>query len=196
MALQLEEIRWLFLAHGEDIYGAEAVTQQQHALQCAHLAELAGASPELVAAALLHDLGHLIKTGTPARQAGKLRTVDDAHQYMAVPFLRGVFTDAVIEPIRLHVDAKRYLCFVDKHYRASLSHVSQHSLELQGGPFTLDQARDFVARPFASDAVALRRWDDLAKDPAATPPSWEHYSGILQSVRLPSAIAAIAATEA
>lgn len=190
MALQIEEIRALFLAYGADPYGAEAVTQQQHALQCAHLAERAGASTHLVAAALLHDLGHLVKPGNPPRKPGKLRDVDDTHQYMAIPFLRGVFPEAVLEPIRLHVDAKRYLCFVDRHYWDSLSPVSQRSLELQGGTFTLEQARNFVAKPFANDAVALRRWDDLAKDPAATPPPWEHYSGILQAARLPLAMTA------
>ena len=190
MALAIEDIKELFLAHGEDRYGAEAVSQQQHARQCAHLAELAGASPELVAAALLHDLGHLIKTGNPVRHTVTPRAVDDVHQYVAIPFLRGVFSDAVLQPICLHVDAKRYLCFVDKSYWAGLSAVSQHSLELQGGPFTLEQARDFVVRPFANDAVALRRWDDLAKDPDATPPAWEHYARILQAVRLPSAMAA------
>lgn len=190
MALAIEDIQQLFLAHGEGRYGAEAVSQQQHALQCAHLAELAGATPELVAAALLHDLGHLIKTGNPVRQAEKGRAVDDVHQYVAIPFLRGLFSDAVLQPICLHVDAKRYLCFVDKNYWASLSAVSQRSLELQGGPFTLEQARDFVVRPFANDAVALRRWDDLAKDPDATPPAWEHYARILQAVRLHSAVTA------
>ncbi|MDB5965980.1 MAG: hypothetical protein JWQ72_2480 [Polaromonas sp.] len=189
MALQIHEIGALFVAHGEDPYGAEAVTQEQHALQCAHLAERAGAAPALIAAALLHDLGHLIKPGNPVRKPGRpggLRAIDDAHQYMAIPFLRGLFPDSVLEPIRLHVDAKRYLCFVDKHYWASLSPVSQHSLAPQGGASTLEQARDFVALPFANDAVALRRWDDQAKDPTATPPSWEHYSGVLQSARRPS----------
>ncbi len=190
MPLAIEDIKQLFLSHGEDLYGAEAVSQQQHALQCAHLAEIAGASHELVAAALLHDLGHLIQTGNPVRRAGEQRVVDDVHQYVAIPFLRGVFPDAVLQPVRLHVDAKRYLCFVDKNYWAGLSAVSQRSLELQGGPFTLEQARDFVVQPFANDAVALRRWDDLAKDPAASPPVWDHYARILQAVRLPSAMAA------
>lgn len=176
MALTLEEITELFETQGAVQYGAEAINQHQHALQCAHLAERSGASVELVAAALLHDLGHLLTTRAPARVAGG----DDLHQYLALPFLRGVFPDAVLEPIRLHVDAKRYLCHVDSRYRSCLSPASQRSLALQGGPFSDDEATAFMAQPFAADAVELRRWDDLAKDPAATPPGWTHYLGVLE----------------
>jgi phosphonate degradation associated HDIG domain protein len=176
MALTLEEITDLFETQGVSQYGSEAINQLQHALQCAHLAERSGASVELVAAALLHDLGHLLTTRAPARAAGG----DDLHQYMALPFLRGVFPDAVLEPIRLHVDAKRYLCHVDSCYQACLSPASQRSLALQGGPFFDDEAAAFMAQPFAADAVELRRWDDLAKDPAATPPGWTHYLGVLE----------------
>lgn len=175
MALQIEEITKLFHAQGAVQYGGEAINQQQHALQCAHLAEQAGASPELVAAALLHDLGHLLAP----KNASPSGDIDDVHQYVAIPFLRGVFPDAVIEPIRLHVDAKRFLCQADPGYWASLSPASRHSLELQGGPFSGDAAAAFIAHAFATDAVALRRWDDLAKNPAATPPGWAHYVAVL-----------------
>ena len=175
MTLKLEEITSLFAVKGAAQYGSEAISQLQHALQCAHLAEQAGASAELVTAALLHDLGHLVSTATESRADG----VDDLHQYMAIPFLRGVFSDAVLMPIGLHVDAKRYLCFADQRYHATLSRASQRSLGLQGGPFTQEQAAVFIAKPFATDAVALRRWDDLAKDPTATTPTWSHYASVM-----------------
>lgn len=177
MALTINQITALFHAQGAVQYGSEAINQLQHALQCAHLAEQAGASPELTAAALLHDLGHLLAPGDSAQA---LKT-DDVHQYVAIPFLRSLFPDAVIEPIRLHVDAKRYLYRMDKHYRASLSPESQRSLVLQGGPFSEDESARFMAQAFATDAVALRRWDDRAKDPAATPPDWAHYLRVLKS---------------
>jgi phosphonate degradation associated HDIG domain protein len=179
MALQIGQITELFLAQGAVQYGSEAINQQQHALQCAHLAEQAGGSAELIAAALLHDLGHLLP-----KAASKAAGVDDLHQYLAVPFLRGVFGEAVLEPIRMHVDAKRYLCHVDKHYWAGLSPASQRSLALQGGTFSEEEAAAFIAQPFATDAVALRRWDDLAKDPAATPPGWAHYVAVLERASL------------
>lgn len=176
MALDIEEITTLFQTRGAAQYGGEAISQLQHALQCAHLAERSGASPELVAAALLHDLGHLLVQREPAKAGG----VDDLHQFLALPFLRGVFPDAVLEPIRMHVDAKRYLCQVDSAYQASLSPASQRSLALQGGSFSGEEAAAFMAQAFAADAVALRRWDDQAKDPAATPPDWAHYIGVLE----------------
>lgn len=176
MALTLEQITVLFQAQGAEQYGSEAVSQLQHALQCAHLAERAGGSAELIAAALLHDLGHLLAPEPADPACDK----DDLHQYMAIPFLRGVFSPAVIEPVRLHVDAKRYLCRVEKHYLAGLSSASRHSLGVQGGTYSSSEAAAFIARPHATDAVALRRWDDLAKDPAAKPPDWTHYAGILE----------------
>ena len=178
MALTLDEIIGLLQVQGAAQYGREAVSQQQHALQCAHLAERAGAPPELVAAALLHDLGHLLATCAPVSAAAS--GSDDLHQYLALPFLRGGFPDAVLEPIRMHVDAKRYLCGVDAGYWASLSPASQRSLVLQGGPFSAEEAASFLMQPFAADAVALRRWDDGAKDPAATPPALAHYGGFLE----------------
>jgi phosphonate degradation associated HDIG domain protein len=176
MALTLDEIAELFHANGAVQYGAEAVSQQQHALQCAHLAEQAGATPALVAAALLHDLGHLL---VPGRLPGS-RGGDDLHQFMALPFLRGVFPEDVLAPIRLHVDAKRYLCQADAAYWAGLSPASKRSLVLQGGPFSEEEAVAFMGQDFATDAVALRRWDDLAKDPNASTPDWTYYAAVLQ----------------
>ncbi|WP_395055889.1 phosphonate degradation HD-domain oxygenase [Polaromonas sp.] len=174
--LTLDEITELFHANGAVQYGAEAVTQQQHALQCAHLAEQAGATPALIAAALLHDLGHLLAP----EQRPKAASADDLHQFMALPFLRGVFPEAVLAPIRMHVDAKRYLCRVDPSYWSGLSLASRRSLVLQGGPFSANQAHAFMAQAFAADAVALRRWDDSAKSPEASTPSWTHYAAVLQ----------------
>lgn len=180
MALQIEQITELFNTQGAVQYGSEAVSQQQHALQCAYLAEQAGGGAELVAAALLHDLGHLLPTvSSNKNKAG----VDDLHQYLAIPFLRGVFPEAVLAPIGLHVDAKRYLCQEDRHYQDSLSPASQRSLVLQGGPFSIEQARAFIEQPFATDAVALRRWDDCAKNPNASTPDWAHYVRVLMQAQ-------------
>ena len=183
MALQIDQITEIFNVHGTVQYGQEAITQQQHALQCAHLAELAGASSELIAAALIHDLGHLLMAITPLRVVDEVAVSNDMHQYAVIPFLRGVFPPAVLEPIRLHVDAKRYLCRLDETYWSSLSPASQRSLQLQGGAFSNEEALAFVKRPFSGDAVALRRWDDMAKDPKASPPRWHHYAKALQSAR-------------
>lgn len=178
MPLAIDQIIRLYRTEGAARYGMEAVSQEQHALQCAFLAEQAGAGAQLVAAALLHDLGHLLYAHEERIPA------DDLHEYRALPFLRGEYPEAVIQPVRLHVAAKRYLCAVEPHYRGTLSPASQRSLDLQGGPFDGDEVARFLAEPYAMDGVALRRWDDHAKSPTRPTPGWEHYRGILQRAAL------------
>ncbi len=175
MALSLDDIRHLFERYGGLAYSGEPVSQLQHALQTACLAEEANARAELVVAALLHDLGHLLNLqgDTPTQ-----RGIDDLHQYFALPFLRPLFDDAVLEPIRLHVDAKRCLCAIDASYHARLSPDSVRSLELQGGIFDDESARAFLSKPWAEDAMSLRRWDDAAKDAARVTPPLAHYLDI------------------
>ena len=179
MALDIDDIIELYRTAGAARYGMEAVSQEQHALQCAQLAEQAGCPPLLVAAALLHDLGHLVKV---ERRAGDAK--NDLHEFVAIPFLRGMFPEAVIEPIRMHVDAKRYLCATQPGYWDTLSPASRRSLELQGGPFTTDEAQRFIAQPFAYNAVSLRRLDDCAKSPTAITPGWGHYRRVLERAAL------------
>lgn len=166
--LTLADIEQLFAQRGGEQYSGEPVTQLQHALQTAHQAEAEGASDELVTAALLHDLGHLLHDfgDTPS-----LRGVDDVHQYRALPFLRGLFSDDVLNAIKFHVDAKRYLCATRAEYHAALSEDSKRSLILQGGIFSANEAESFIAQAGAAAAVRLRIWDDLAKaDGLVTPP--------------------------
>lgn len=185
MALSLDDIARLFDAKGDRLYSGEPVTQLEHALQSAQLAERSGASEALVTAAFLHDLGHLIND---QGETPTLRGVDDKHQYVALPFLRGLFGDEVLQPIKLHVDAKRYLCvhgdgtLSGAEYWAALSEDSKRSLELQGGVFTAAEAHAFIAQPFAADAVRLRRWDDLAKVEGAATPPLSHYLAVAARV--------------
>jgi phosphonate degradation associated HDIG domain protein len=158
----------LFDAKGGSQYGREAVTQREHALQAAALAERDGASASLIAAALLHDLGHLLhELPEDAPDEG----VDDRHEELAASWLATRFGPEVAEPVRLHVEAKRYLCAIDPAYHGHLSAPSRLSLELQGGPMSESECEAFEASPMALQAVALRRWDDAAKEPGrVTPP--------------------------
>ncbi|KVH72383.1 phosphohydrolase [Burkholderia ubonensis] len=176
MALTLEEIRSLYQEHGHVAYSGEPVTQLEHALQSGLLAEEAGADDALVAAAFLHDLGHLLNRQGETPSA---RGIDDLHQYYVLPFLRPLLPDAVLEPIRLHVDAKRCLCRTDAGYFESLSPDSVRSLALQGGVFSEEEAAAFLRRPFAEDALRLRRWDDMAKAEGRATPDLDHYMEIV-----------------
>ena len=157
-AQSIDEVLALFERWGPERYDEE-VTQLEHALQCAALAREAGAPDALVAAALLHDVGHLLELA-----GGRFRSdADEHHESRGARYLSGLFGPDVTRPIALHVQAKRYLCTVDAGYAAALSVGSTTSLQKQGGPMSPPQATAFERQPGAEDAVQLRRWDDEAK---------------------------------
>jgi phosphonate degradation associated HDIG domain protein len=170
--LTLDGVIDLLVERGGSDYGDEPVTQFAHALQAAAMAEGEGADPPLVAAALLHDVGHLIAK----RRSGE----NDRHEQIAAGVLSRVFGPEVAEPVRLHVDAKRWLCTTEPGYFATLSPASVHSLELQGGPFTPDEAAAFTRGRHAEAATRLRRWDDAAKRPDAPVKPLADYRRLLQ----------------
>jgi phosphonate degradation associated HDIG domain protein len=184
MSLSISDICFLFARKGGRADDGEPVTQLEHALQAAARAEASGASPAIVTAALLHDLGHMLNDqgDTPT-----LRGIDDVHQYAALPFLRGLFDDDVLSPIKLHVDAKRYLCATRGDYYDALSVDSKRSLALQGGIFSKAQAHAFIAQPHAHHAVEVRLWDDLAKIAGAPTPPLAHFVPIMEAAQRPSA---------
>jgi len=156
------EILDLYARKGDLAYEGEGISQIAHGWQCGQLALRAGASPALQLASWLHDLGHLLTdlVGTPT-----LAGVDDRHEATAAALLDPLWGPAVSEPVRMHVDAKRYLVAVRPEYRESLSEDSQRSLVLQGGAMTPDECRRFHAQPYALDAQRLRSWDDQGKRP-------------------------------
>ncbi|MEW4568200.1 phosphonate degradation HD-domain oxygenase [Tautonia sp. JC769] len=176
-------IRRLFLDRGHAEYGGEAVSQLQHALQAADLARRSGAAPALIAAALLHDIGHLLHDlPEDATQQG----VDDHHEGLAGRWLSRHFGAEVVEPVRLHVAAKRFLCAVEPMYREQLSPPSRLSLQLQGGPMAAEEVEQFRSSPHHEAAVSLRRWDDEAKDPNADVPEFDTYLPLLEAALAPA----------
>ncbi len=174
----LATIERLFVEHGAARYelnDAEGVSQLEHALQCATHAAHAGADDELVAAALLHDIGHLIYN--PAEFA--LDTENDYHETRGAAFL-ALLGPAVIEPIRLHVDAKRYLCTIEPCYFDALSEGSKQSLAFQGGPFSVVDAEAFLDRAHAAQAILLRRWDERSKVKGESTPPLSQYLHVVE----------------
>jgi gamma-butyrobetaine dioxygenase len=174
----VEVIAELFASEGAAGYLGESVTQAVHMLQAAALAEHDGADDALIAAALLHDVGHFAGIGTGH---DLVNATDNRHAETGAAWLSRWFGEEVTEPVRLHVDAKRYLCASVPGYTASLSAASAHTLGVQGGPMrgTAELAR-FEVNPYAAAACRVRRWDDAAKDPEAPTPSFEHFRPILQ----------------
>jgi phosphonate degradation associated HDIG domain protein len=174
----IETIFDVFRKAGERDYGNERVTQTAHALQCGWLAEKAGAGSALITAALLHDIGHLVNPDDrPATKRGE----DGFHEVVGCDYLSNWFGPDVTEPIMWHVAAKRYLTATDPGYFDTLSQGSVRSLELQGGPFNAERATQFIERPYATDAVALRRWDEGAKVVGLETPPLEHFRPHLEA---------------
>lgn len=168
----------LFETRGAIDCAGEPVTQLEHAVQCAALAEADGANAALISAALLHDIGHLVPD--PGDNA-VAEHIDDRHETRGREWLARWFGEPVTEPVRLHVNAKRALTATDPGYFATLSLASRRSLELQGGRFSASLAAGFIALPFAADAVRLRRWDEAAKMAGKPTPGLSHFRRHLEA---------------
>ncbi len=175
----LDQLAELFAGQGAGDYLGEPVTQAQHMLQAADLARRAGASDELVAAALLHDVGHFrgVLTGRDLMEG-----VDNRHAESGARWLERSFGPPVTEPVRLHVAAKRYLCRCEESYLASLSEASRYTLAVQGGAMGPAEAASFELETFFADAVALRRFDEAAKDPARGDLRFEDFGSLLEGL--------------
>jgi phosphonate degradation associated HDIG domain protein len=156
----IDQLMALFESYGVEKYD-ENISQTEHAVQCALLAQLNHASDELVAAALLHDVGHLLQLR--GNNGSTDFSQDDLHENLGANFLSSTFGPNVTQPIALHVQAKRYLCSVIPSYEAELSEGSKRSLELQGGPMGATELAEFSQNEYFEDAVNIRTWDDLAK---------------------------------
>jgi phosphonate degradation associated HDIG domain protein len=172
----------LFASEGLAGYLGEDVTQAVHMLQTAALAERDGAGDVLIAAALLHDVGHF--TGTVTGQ-DLMRGTDNRHSEQGAAWLARWFGPEVTEPVRLHVDAKRYLCATEPGYLELLSPASVYTLGVQGGPMQGTELTGFEASPHAAAACRVRRWDDAAKDPDAPVPPFDHFRPVLRKLARP-----------
>jgi gamma-butyrobetaine dioxygenase len=172
-------IAQLFAKLGAQDYMGEAVSQEAHALQCAVFADQEDSPPALVAAALLHDIGHFLHDFAPDAAT---QGIDSRHEAAGADFLARFFPAEVSEPPRLHVAAKRYLCAVEPDYFHRLSPASVLSLKLQGGPMDAREVAAFEANHHHGDAVRLRRFDETAKVAGLKTPAFDHFRGLLDGL--------------
>jgi [1-hydroxy-2-(trimethylamino)ethyl]phosphonate dioxygenase len=175
----IDEIFALYNARGSAAYFGEAVSMTEHGLQAAHFAQLEGERETVVAAALLHDIGHLI--ATVPDDIAEWR-VDARHEATGARWLGERFGTEVADPVRLHVRAKRYLCATDPTYFSQLSAASVLTLKLQGGPMSADEAASFEAEPGYRDAIVVRRCDDRGKVAGLATRRLEEYSKLLRAL--------------
>ena len=137
------------------------------------------ADETLVAAALLHDIGHYTNEfGDDYIDQG----IDNLHDEAGARVLQGFFPPVVIACVRLHVAAKRYLCATDPAYFDKLSPASVATLKLQGGPMNAAEVAEFRGNPYYAEAVQVRLWDEEGKVPGMSTPPFEHYAPVLQRV--------------
>lgn len=175
----ISDLKDIYSRAGAKSY-SEQVSQLQHALQVAKLAEEANATDAQIAACLLHDIGHLIFDEGLAAE-GK----DDQHEIHGANIISQFFDLNVSEPVRLHVEAKRYLCSTDQNYYDSLSQASKDSLILQGGIYDNDeQIKSFENKSFYREAIQLRQFDDLGKNPEDQLDDFDHYFPLLESLHI------------
>jgi phosphonate degradation associated HDIG domain protein len=181
-ATSVAEVLDLYRRWGAEHYDEE-LSQIDHAVQTAALAVDAGAADELVAAALLHDVGHLLEL--EARDGrGELAAEDLDHESVGARYLAGLFGPGVTGPIALHVRAKRYRCAVDPAYLEDLSAGSRRSLALQGGPADVAEVAGFESNPGFREAVRLREWDDGGKVEGLAVPDLDHYRPLLDRLAI------------
>ena len=169
----------IFMRRGADSYLGEEVTMSEHMLQGAQLAEEAGAAEEIIAAALLHDIGHYTNEFPDDALA---QGIDNHHDEAGAAVLAKFFPPIVTECVRCHVAAKRYLCATNDEYFGKLSSASVHTLNLQGGPMNEEEVAEFSKNPHLDDIVQVRIWDDQGKVPNHPTPPFEHYAPMLKRV--------------
>jgi predicted HD phosphohydrolase len=172
----------IYAGRATGLYGLTLINQLAHAVQSAHYARARGLTPAVVVAALLHDIGHMVHNLGEHHAA---KGIDDQHEVIGADWLTQYFGDDVTAPIRLHVAAKRYLCTVEADYFFNLSNDSVESLALQGGRMSESEIVDFQKSPYWQDAVALRRIDEMAKDPKGPMPPFEEFTEELLSTLKP-----------
>src|ERR1700736_6280862 len=173
-----DEIITLYEKHGGEEYAGEKVSQLEHMVQAAQLAEEQGYDEEVVLAAFLHDIGHISEAAKGENEMDGFGIKD--HEELGAEFLKGKgFSKKVVRLVESHVEAKRYLTVKDPSYYAQLSEASKKTLEFQGGPMTEDEAAAFEQYPLFSLIIQMRKWDELAKIENKPLPDLQHFRNMM-----------------
>ena len=186
---KLEHLFHCLETHGQRSYGRSQVSQLEHALQAADHATTEGLGDAMIAAALFHDIGHLVAQIVCNKDIDlAARGINDNHEDRSAAVLMPLFGWSVSEPVQLHVEAKRFLCTTEPDYRELITSDSIRSLQLQGGDMSSEEVRLFQSNPYHEAAVLLRRIDDKSKQPGKTVPELATYFSVAEGL-LPASVA-------
>jgi predicted HD phosphohydrolase len=163
--------------NNKSLYIGEKVTMSEHMIQTAMLAEKAKCNDDLICSCLLHDYGHFILDNPDELVKENL---DGKHEDIGYEYLKNIFKKEIIEPIKYHVQAKRYLAR-DKKYFNLLSEASKTSLELQGGVLSREECTKFEAQEYFKPSILLRKFDEAAKKTDIKMKSIHDYQKLLSS---------------
>lgn len=176
----VDQIFSIFREYGSRHYG-ENVSELEHALQTAEFARQFGEADSIVLSCLLHDYGHMLHDlGEDIAQHG----IDAKHEIIGATLLKDLFPEIILEPIRQHVAAKRYLCWKNPAYEAGLSESSRLSLQLQGGPMTDIEAQKFETNPHFAACIKVRYYDDMGKVPNMPTADLRSYRSLIEKYLL------------
>jgi phosphonate degradation associated HDIG domain protein len=167
----------VFARRGGEEYLGEPVTMAEHMLQGAAIAEEQGLPEEIIVAALLHDIGHFTSEfGTFTMDDTEDRWHEDAGAELLAPF----FPPVIVDCVKYHVAAKRYLCATRPEYFRRLSEASIHSLKLQGGPMSAEEVAEMERNPHLKEIVQVRYLDEAGKRAGMETPGFEHFAPMVQ----------------
>ncbi|MFM9945993.1 MAG: phosphonate degradation HD-domain oxygenase [Bacteroidia bacterium] len=178
---KVDEIISLYSNFGNEDYIGEPVSQIEHMVQCAQLAEEAGAEQEVILAAFFHDIGHLCEFAFPDETLSNMNGLGVVnHEKIGANYLRNQgFSEKIAKLVESHVQAKRYLTYTFPNYYNQLSEASKKTLEFQGGVMTEEEALNFESDELSELYVALRLWDEKAKEPDKPMPDLDHYKNMM-----------------
>ena len=169
----------IFERCGDEEYLGEPVTMEQHMLQGATIAENSGMPEDIIVGALLHDIGHFTSEFGTFSMAD---TEDRFHEEAGAAVLAQFFPSVIVDCVRYHVAAKRYLCATRPEYFERLSEASVHSLNLQGGPMSAEEVAVFEQNPNLEKIVQVRYLDEAGKDPLMQTPDFWHFAPMVQRI--------------
>ena len=173
-----DEIMSFYEQNGGEEYAGEKITQLEHMVQAAQLAEEQGYDEETVLAAFMHDIGHICEAGHGDNEMGEFGIKD--HEEIGADYLKEKgFSKKVVRLVQSHVEAKRYLTFKNPDYYNHLSEASKKTLEYQGGRMEEDEANAFEHYPLFDLIIKMRKWDEQAKIEHKPLPALVHYRDMI-----------------